>query len=148
MTFEYENLLLKKSPQNNVESNIAITEEKQSKSDISYRTLRVKVIDLTDEPVVQCDVLAVKYFTRPRKVDYLFCVSAHPKNMDAFGWFINTLAHLFNYFKFFPGSNFKHQKIVGLSKIEMFPTSVFCQCVKLNFRWTNRDSFSSCFFKN
>ena len=52
MTFEYENLLLKKSPQNNVESNIAITEEKQSKSDISYRALRVKVIDLTDEPVV------------------------------------------------------------------------------------------------
>ena len=52
MTFEYEKLLLKKSPQNNVESNIAITEEKQSKSDISYRALRVKVIDLTDEPVV------------------------------------------------------------------------------------------------
>ena len=60
MTFEYENRLLKKSSQNNVESNIAITEKKQSKSDISYRALRVKVIDLTDEPVVQCDVLAVK----------------------------------------------------------------------------------------
>ena len=85
MTFEYENLLLKKSPQNNVESDIAITEIKQGKSDILYRALRVKVIDLTDEPVVQCDVLAVKYFIRPRNVDYLFCVSAHPKNMDAFG---------------------------------------------------------------
>ena len=37
MTFDYENLLLLKSPQNNVVSNIAITEEKkQCKSNIWY----------------------------------------------------------------------------------------------------------------
>ena len=36
MTFEYENLLPLKSPQNNMASNMAITEKKQSKSDISY----------------------------------------------------------------------------------------------------------------
>ena len=61
MTFECEELLLLKSPQNNVASNIAIT-EKRSNSDISYMpgALWDKVIDFTDEPVVQCDALAVK----------------------------------------------------------------------------------------
>ena len=33
-------------------------------------------------------------------------------------------------------------------KIRRFPTSLFCQCVKLNFCWTNQDSVSSCFFKH
>ena len=28
-------------------------------------------------------------------------------------------------------------KIVSLSKIIIFPTSVFCQCMKLNLHWTN-----------
>ena len=62
MTFECEDLLLLKSPQNNVASNIAITEKKTSKSDISHMpgALWGKVIDFTDEPVVQCDALAVK----------------------------------------------------------------------------------------
>ena len=62
MTFKYENLLLLKSSQNNVASNIAITEKKQSKSDISYMpgALWDKVTDFTDESVVQCDVKAVK----------------------------------------------------------------------------------------
>ena len=60
MTLEYENLLLLKSQQNNVASNIVIT-KKQSKSDISHipRALWDKVIDFTDQPVVQRDVLAV-----------------------------------------------------------------------------------------
>ena len=71
----------------------------------------------------------------------------HPKIIDAFGWFINILAHLFNLLQIFPSSNFKHQKIVSLSKIRMFSTIVFCQCVKLNLRWTYRGSVSSCFFK-
>ena len=61
----------------------------------------------------------------------------HSENIDAFGWFINILAHLFNLFQIFPSSNFKHQKIVSLSKIRMLRTSVFCQC----------ESVSSCFFK-
>ena len=62
ITFRYENLLLLKSPQNNVTSNTAITEKKQSKSGISFMSgaLWDKVIDFTDEPAVQCDVLAVK----------------------------------------------------------------------------------------
>ena len=47
----------------------------------------------------------------------------------------------------FPSLNFKHQKIVSLSKIRMFPTSVFLQYVKLILHWTNQDSASSCFFK-
>ena len=34
MTLEYENLLLVKLPQNNVASNITITEKQQRKSDI------------------------------------------------------------------------------------------------------------------
>ena len=54
MTFEYENLPLLKSPQNNVGSNIAITEKNISVRHIIY------VIDFTDEPVVKCDVPAVK----------------------------------------------------------------------------------------
>ena len=60
MTLESENILLLKSQQNNVASNIVIT-KKQSKSDISHipRALWDKVIDFTDEPVVQCDILAV-----------------------------------------------------------------------------------------
>ena len=84
---------------------------------------------------------------RLRKVDYLLLRCAHPKNIDVFGWFINILAHLFNLFQICPSSNFKHQKIVSLSKIRMFPTSMFCQCVELNLCWTNWGSVSSCFFK-
>ena len=63
MIFEYENLVLLKSPQNNVASNIAITEKKkQSKSDISCmpRALWDKIIDFTDKSVVQYDVPAAK----------------------------------------------------------------------------------------
>ena len=60
MTLESENILLLKSQQNNVASNIVIT-KKQSKSDISHipRALWDKFIDFTDKPVVQRDVLAV-----------------------------------------------------------------------------------------
>ena len=36
MTFEYEKLLLSKSPQNKVASNIAITQKKKNKLEISY----------------------------------------------------------------------------------------------------------------
>ena len=60
---------------------------------------------------------------------------AHPKNIDAFVWFINILAHLLNLFHIFPSYNFKLQKIVILPKIRTFPTNVFCQCVKLNHYW-------------
>ena len=58
-TLRYENLLLFKS-QNNVASNIAITEKKKSSSDIWYirGVLWDEVIDLTDEPVFQCNVPA------------------------------------------------------------------------------------------
>ena len=84
---------------------------------------------------------------RLRKVDYLLPRHAHPKNIDVFGWFINILVHLFNLFQIRPSSNFKHQKIVSLSKIRMFPTSMFCQCVELNLCWTNWGSVSYCFFK-
>ena len=72
---------------------------------------------------------------------------AHPQNIHSFGWFINTSVHQFNLFQIFSSSNFKHQKIVSLPKMRMFPTSVFCQCVKLNLHWSNWDSASSCFFK-
>ena len=49
-------------PQNKVTSNIATTEKKKSKSHISYmpKTFWDKATDFTDEPVVQCDVPAVK----------------------------------------------------------------------------------------
>ena len=62
MTFEYKNLLLLKSPQNNVASNIAVTENKQRKSVKSCvpGTLCDKVTDFADEPVAQCDLAAVK----------------------------------------------------------------------------------------
>ena len=60
---------------------------------------------------------------------------AHPKNTDAFAWFINILAHLLNLFHIFPSNNFKLQKIVILPKIRTFPTNVFCQYVKLNHCW-------------
>ena len=61
MTFEYKNLLLLKS-QNNVASNITVTENKQRKSVISCvpGTLWDKVTDFAAEPVAQCDVPAVK----------------------------------------------------------------------------------------
>ena len=41
----------------------------------------------------------------------------------------------------------KTSKIVSLNKIRMFPTSVICQCVKVDLCWTNRERVSSCFFK-
>ena len=54
MTFEYENLLLLKSPQNNVAPN--------KKKYISYMPEAIwdKFNDLIDEPVVQCYVPVVK----------------------------------------------------------------------------------------
>ena len=60
MILESENILLLKSQQNNVASNIVIT-KKQSKSDISHipRALWDKVIDFTDKPVVKRVVLPV-----------------------------------------------------------------------------------------
>ena len=60
MTFEYENLLLLKSPQNKVASNIAITEKNKVSQTYMPGTLWDKVIDFTNEPVVQFDVLALK----------------------------------------------------------------------------------------
>ena len=60
MTFEYENLLLLKSPQNKVASNIAITEKNKVSPTYMPGTLWDKVIDFTNEPVVQFDVLALK----------------------------------------------------------------------------------------
>ena len=111
----------------------------------------VKTLKLTPlEPLTI--FLAMKYFypllsigqVRSQRFDYLFCVSAHSENNDAFSGFINILAPLFNLFQIFP--NIKHQNSVSLSEIRMFPTSAFCQCVKLNLCWTNRSSVSSCFF--
>ena len=78
---------------------------------------------------------------------FVLCKRAHPENIDAFDWFINILAHLFNLFQIFSSLNFKHQKVVSLSKIRMFPTSVFCHYVKLNLHRTNQDGVSSYFFK-
>ena len=47
MTFEYENLLLLKSPQNNVASNIAITEKnKASQTYICQRHYEIKLLIL------------------------------------------------------------------------------------------------------
>ena len=60
MTFEYENLLLLKSPQNKVASNIAITEKNKVSQTYMSGALWDKVIDFTNEPVVQFDVLALK----------------------------------------------------------------------------------------
>ena len=61
MTFEYKNLLLLKSPQNNVASNIAVTENKQRVCvSCVPGTLCDKVTDFADEPVAQCDLAAVK----------------------------------------------------------------------------------------
>ena len=62
MTFEYEKLLLSKSTQNKVASNIAILQSLQSKSGISYmpRVFWDKFIHFTDKPVVQCHTQAVK----------------------------------------------------------------------------------------
>ena len=60
MTFEYENLLLLKSPQNKVASNIAVTEKNKVSQTYMPGTLWDKVIDFTNEPVVQFDVLALK----------------------------------------------------------------------------------------
>ena len=61
MTFEYKNLLLLKSPQNNVVSNIVITE--QNKASQTYHICKghyeIKLIDFIDEPVVQCDIPSV-----------------------------------------------------------------------------------------
>ena len=61
MTFEYENLLLLKSPQNNWHQ-ILWSLKKHRRSDISYMpgALWDKVIDLADEPLVQCDVPTAK----------------------------------------------------------------------------------------
>ena len=62
MTLQYQNLLLLKSPQNNVASNIVITEKNKASQSYKYQrwALWDKVTDFTVEPVVQCDVLAVK----------------------------------------------------------------------------------------
>ena len=64
MKFEYENMVLLKSPQNKVASNIAITEKKKSKWDTSYMPAAFwdKVTNFTVEPVVNCDAPAVKIF--------------------------------------------------------------------------------------
>ena len=61
MTFKLLNLLLLKSPQNNVASNIAVTEK--SKAGYTYHipgSLWIKVINFKDDSVVQCDIPAVK----------------------------------------------------------------------------------------
>ena len=62
MTLQYQNLLLLKLPQNNVASNIVITEKTKASQSYKYQrwALWDKVTDFTVEPVVQCDVLAVK----------------------------------------------------------------------------------------
>ena len=64
LTFEFEKLLLLKSPQNKGAS----LEKMINKSDISYMpgAFWDKGIDFTDEPVVQCDALSSfkKYFIR------------------------------------------------------------------------------------
>ena len=61
ITFEYKKLLLLKSLQNKVKTNIAIT--KQNKTSQTYYMPGAfwdKVLDFTDEPVVQWDFQAVK----------------------------------------------------------------------------------------
>ena len=60
-TFEYVKLLPLKSPQNKVVSNITITEKKKKKHIISYmpESFWDKVIEFTDEPVVQDDIPGV-----------------------------------------------------------------------------------------
>ena len=63
MTFEYKNLLLLKSPQDNVTSDFqSLKENKASQTyHICQGHYEIKsLFDFTDEPLVQCNVLAVK----------------------------------------------------------------------------------------
>ena len=42
----------------------------------------------------------------------------HPENIEAFGWFINILARVFNLLQIFPSSNFQHEKNVKLKVVK------------------------------
>ena len=67
---------------------------------------------------------------------------ACPKNIHALDWFFQYFSASFQFISNFSKFKLQTSKIVSLFKIRMFPTGVFCQCVKLN-----RDSVCSCFFK-
>ena len=60
MTFEYKKLLLLKSPENKVASKLRPLKKNKTNMPYMHWALWDKVIDFTDEPVVQCDVAAVK----------------------------------------------------------------------------------------
>ena len=60
MTFQYKKLLLLKSPQNNVVSNFWPLKNQSESNIYMPGALWDKIIEFTDEPVVQCDVPAAK----------------------------------------------------------------------------------------
>ena len=67
MTFEYEKLLLLKSPQNKEASNIVVIKKKnKKKTSQTYISgaFQDKFTDFTDEPVVKCNVLSGECFIR------------------------------------------------------------------------------------
>ena len=66
MTFEYEKLLLLKSPQNKEASNIVVIKKNQKKTSQTYISgaFQDKFTDFTDEPVVKCNVLSGECFIR------------------------------------------------------------------------------------
>ena len=65
MTFDYGKLLLFKSPQNKLTSNVEITgkKETQIRHIIHATGILDKTIDFTDETLIQCEVPTVKHIS-------------------------------------------------------------------------------------